>query len=62
MNWSPNKISFLLDDVMFYTYNPSVKDASRHSIKNNIFIEYRYGGVAGAIASDFVKVQWRLIM
>ncbi|WP_299117252.1 family 16 glycosylhydrolase [uncultured Winogradskyella sp.] len=28
MNWSPDKIVFLLDDVPFYTYNPSVKNSS----------------------------------
>jgi beta-glucanase (GH16 family) len=26
MNWSPNQISFLLDNVVFYTYNPTIKD------------------------------------
>jgi beta-glucanase (GH16 family) len=28
MNWSPNQISFLIDGVVFYTYNPAVKNAS----------------------------------
>ena len=28
MNWSPNQISFLLDGVIYYTYNPAVKDAN----------------------------------
>lgn len=28
MNWSPYQITFLLDDVAFYTYNPAVKTPS----------------------------------
>jgi hypothetical protein len=57
MNWSPNKISFLLDDVMFYTYNPSVKDASTWPFDKEqyLLLNIAMGGVAGAIASDFVE-------
>jgi beta-glucanase (GH16 family) len=28
MNWSPNQITFLIDDVGYYTYNPPVKNPS----------------------------------
>lgn len=28
VNWSPNQISFLVDGFLYYTYNPSIKDAT----------------------------------
>jgi beta-glucanase (GH16 family) len=57
MNWSPNQISFLLDDVVFYTYNPSVKDASTWPFDKEqyLLLNIALGGVAGPIASNFEK-------
>jgi beta-glucanase (GH16 family) len=57
MNWSPNQISFLLDDVIYYTYNPSVKDANTWPFDKEqyLLLNIAMGGVAGTIASDFVE-------
>ncbi len=57
INWSPDQITFLLDDVGFYTYNPSVKN-----IDNWPFFEDQYillnvamGGLAGAVQPGFTE-------
>ena len=57
MNWSPNQISFLLDNVIYYTYNPSVKDANTWPFDKEqyVLLNIAMGGVAGTIASDFVE-------
>jgi beta-glucanase (GH16 family) len=57
MNWSPYKISFLLDGVIFYTYDPAVK-TQQHGplIKNKYFLlNVAMGGIAGAIPSSFTQ-------
>lgn len=57
MNWSPNQISFLLDGVIYYTYNPSVKDASTWPFDKEqyLLLNIALGGFAGTIPSDFVQ-------
>ncbi|MFT5242778.1 MAG: beta-glucanase (GH16 family) [Psychroserpens sp.] len=57
MNWSPNQISFLLDNVIYYTYNPSVKDASTWPFDKEqyLLLNIAMGGVAGSIVSNFVE-------
>jgi len=57
MNWSPNQISFLLDDVVYYTYNPTVKNASTWPFDKDqyILLNIAMGGFAGAIPSNFVQ-------
>jgi beta-glucanase (GH16 family) len=57
MNWSPNQISFLLDNVVYYTYNPTVKDASTWPFDKEqyLLLNIAMGGVAGPIASNFEK-------
>ncbi len=57
MNWSPNQISFLLDGVVFYTYNPSNKTARNWPFdKEQYFLlNIAMGGVAGAIPSSFTQ-------
>jgi beta-glucanase (GH16 family) len=57
MNWSPNQISFLLDDVIYYTYNPAVKDASTWPFDKEqyLLLNIAMGGVAGPIASNFTE-------
>lgn len=57
MNWSPNQISFLLDNVVFYTYNPTVKDASTWPFDKEqyLLLNIAMGGVAGPIASNFTQ-------
>ena len=57
MNWSPNQISFLLDNVIYYTYNPTVKDASTWPFDKEqyLLLNIAMGGVAGTIASNFTE-------
>ena len=57
MNWSPNEISFLLDGVVFYTYNPAVKNASNWPFNQEqyLLLNIAMGGVAGTIPSNFTQ-------
>jgi beta-glucanase (GH16 family) len=57
MNWSPNQISFLLDGVIYYTYNPAVKNASTWSFDKEqyILLNIAMGGIAGTIPSNFTQ-------
>lgn len=57
MNWSPNEISFLLDGVVFYTYNPTVKNASNWPFNQEqyLLLNIAMGGVAGTIPSNFTQ-------
>jgi beta-glucanase (GH16 family) len=57
MNWSPNQISFLLDGVVFYTYNPVNKNASTWPFDKEqyLLLNIAMGGVAGPIASNFTQ-------
>lgn len=55
MNWSPYQITFLLDGVAYYTYNPANKNASTWPFDKEQFLllNIAMGGVAGNIPSDF---------
>ena len=57
MNWSPNQISFLLDGVIFYTYNPAIKDANTWPFDKEqyLLLNIAMGGYAGTIASNFTE-------
>ncbi len=57
MNWSPNQISFLLDNVLYYTYNPTVKDASTWPFDKEqyILLNIAMGGIAGTIDANFTQ-------
>ncbi|WP_312341354.1 family 16 glycosylhydrolase [Chryseobacterium binzhouense] len=57
MNWSPNQITFLLDGVAYYTYNPSVKNASTWPFDKEqyLLLNIAMGGVAGNIPSTFTN-------
>ncbi|WP_338409287.1 family 16 glycosylhydrolase [uncultured Flavobacterium sp.] len=57
MNWSPFEISFLLDDVVFYTYDPAVKTASNWPFDEEqyLLLNIAMGGVAGSIPSSFTQ-------
>ena len=57
MNWSPNQISFLVDNVVFYTYNPSNKNASTWPFDKEqyLLLNIAMGGVAGTIPSNFTQ-------
>jgi beta-glucanase (GH16 family) len=57
MNWSPNQISFLVDNVVFYTYNPAVKNASTWPFDKEqyLLLNIAMGGVAGPIDPGFTQ-------
>lgn len=57
MNWSPNQITFLLDGIPFYTYNPTVKNASTWPFiaDQYLLLNIAMGGVAGTIPSNFTQ-------
>jgi beta-glucanase (GH16 family) len=55
VNWSPFQISFLVDGVVFYTYNPAIKDATTWPFDKEQFLllNIAMGGIAGTIPSNF---------
>ncbi len=57
LNWSPNELSFLLDNVVYYTYNPSVKDGSTWPFDKEQFLllNLALGGYAGTVPNEFVQ-------
>ena len=57
MNWSPNQITFLLDNIAFYTYNPPIKNASTwpFTADQYLLMNIAMGGVAGSIPSNFTR-------
>ena len=57
MNWSPNQISFLIDGVVFYTYNPAVKNASTwpFNLDQYFLLNIAMGGFAGTIPANFTQ-------
>ena len=58
VNWSPFQISFLLDGVIFYTYNPAVKDATTWPFDKDqyLLLNLAVGGVAGSKKSEIFAV------
>ncbi|PRP67969.1 family 16 glycosylhydrolase [Nonlabens agnitus] len=57
MNWSPNQITFLIDDVPYYTYSPTVKDDSTYPFTKDqyILLNVAMGGIAGNIDPNFTE-------
>ena len=57
VNWSPNQITFMVDGVGYYTYNPAVKDASTwpFDLDQYLILNIAMGGVSGAIDSGFTE-------
>lgn len=57
MNWSPQQITFLVDGVPFYTYNPAVKDVNTYPFFEDqyMLLNVAMGGVAGAIDPNFTQ-------
>lgn len=62
MNWSPNQIMFLLDNVPYYTYNPTVKNASTWPFNSPqyILLNIAMGGVAGSVPSTFTQAKMEI--
>ncbi len=58
MNWSEDEISFLVDDVIHYTYDPSTQDDDTWPFDTDQFIILNVamgGTLGGTIADDFVS-------
>ena len=57
MNWSPNQITFLVDGVGYYTYNPLVKNDSTWPFykEQYILLNVALGGIAGEVAGSFTQ-------
>lgn len=58
VNWSPNQISFLVDDEIFYTYKPDVKDADTWPFDANQFLILNVamgGNLGGTIDEAFTE-------
>ena len=55
VNWSPDQITFLIDDVGFYTYKPAVQNIDTWPFFEDqyILLNVAMGGVAGAIDPGF---------
>tara|TARA_R100001369_G_scaffold24665_2_gene45189 strand:- start:40711 stop:42207 length:1497 start_codon:yes stop_codon:yes gene_type:complete len=55
VNWSPNQITFLIDGVGFYTYNPLVKDVTTWPFYEDqyLILNIAMGGVSGEIDPNF---------
>lgn len=62
MNWSPFEITFLLDGVAFYTYNPAVKNAETwpFNAEQYLLLNIAMGGVAGNIPSSFTQASMEI--
>ncbi|MDP2160668.1 MAG: family 16 glycosylhydrolase [Flavobacterium sp.] len=62
VNWSPFQITFLLDGVAFYTYNPAVKNASTwpFDAEQYLLLNIAMGGVAGNIPSSFTQASMEI--
>jgi len=57
LNWSPNQITFLVDEVGYYTYKPSVKDSNTwpFDLDQYILLNIAMGGYAGTIDPSFTQ-------
>lgn len=57
LNWSPNQITFLIDGVGYYTYNPSIKDSGTWPFFEDqyLLLNVAMGGIAGTIDPNFVE-------
>ncbi len=57
VNWSPNQMTFLIDDVIFYIYNPTVKDDSTWPFYKDqyILLNVAMEGIAGSVDPSFTQ-------
>ncbi len=62
VNWSPSQITFLLDGVAFYTYNPAIKNANTwpFDAEQYILLNIAMGGVAGTIPASFTEASMEI--
>ena len=57
VNWSPDQITFLIDDVGYYTYKPATQDAATwpFDLDQFILLNVAMGGIAGTIDPSFTE-------
>lgn len=57
MNWSPNRITFMIDGVGYYTYEPAVQNADTwpFDLDQFILLNVAMGGFAGTIDAGFTE-------
>ncbi len=57
MNWSPYQITFLLDGVAYYTYNPAIKTPINwpFNAEQYLLLNIAMGGIAGTIPANFTQ-------
>ena len=57
VNWSPNQITFLVDGVGYYTYNPPIKDQNTwpFDLDQYLLLNIAMGGFAGPIDPNFTE-------
>jgi len=57
MNWSPSQITFLIDEVGFYTYNPAVKNSSTwpFDLDQFLLLNIAMGGFSGTPDTGFTQ-------
>jgi beta-glucanase (GH16 family) len=58
VNWSPKQITFLVDDEIFYTYNPEVKDGNTWPFDASMFLIFNVamgGTLGGNIDPNFTQ-------
>ena len=57
MNWSPDQITFLIDNVGYYTYKPSTQDSATwpFDLDQFILLNVAMGGIGGAIDAGFTE-------
>ena len=62
MNWSPYQITFLLDGVAYYTYNPAIKTPSNWPFNSEqyLLLNIAMGGIAGTIPSNFTQTSMQV--
>ena len=56
VDWTADKMDFYVDDTLYYTYNPSIKDSATWPFYEDQFILLNIamgGTLGGAIAADF---------
>jgi beta-glucanase (GH16 family) len=57
MNWSPNQITFLIDNVAFYTYKPGTKNAATwpFDVDQFLLLNVAMGGYSGNPDANFTE-------
>lgn len=63
VNWSPNQISFLVDDEIYYTYSPDTKDSSTWPFDANQFLILNVamgGSLGGTVDAAFTEASMEI--